>query len=168
MIDSFRDVSNTSPFKADDTVANAGQVPAAQAKAGRKTGHATATDTLTTNPLNDTNTPDPTDIDPAGSQCVGADAPAGGPVLQRPRASFSPVELALLVTALLSKIDDAQSEAEKQGLKLSDTQRRESLDRANETVANAAKKLQKLRHKQKALGILSTVGKCSAALRLLP
>jgi hypothetical protein len=94
----------------------------------------------------------------------GAAAPPGAPELSPPAMAFSPAEIGLLVSVLIAKMDDAQSNVEQQGLKLSDTQRQEAYQRSSEKIAEAAKKLQQAHHKQGALSILMTIGKVLAGV----
>ena len=102
--------------------------------------------------------------DGAQSNTDGSAGPPGAPALSPPRIVFNLADIGVEVSILISKMDDAQSGVEQQGLKLDDSQRQEAYRRANDKIEEAAKKLQEARHKQKTLGILSTVGKVFAGV----
>jgi hypothetical protein len=153
MVDASRDVSNRLPFT-PDALAN-GNANTIRTGATANAGSI------------DTNTaPDTTDVDPAGGQNrgTGSPTPPGAPLLDAPSVSLSPTEMALAVSILLSKIDDAQSKSESQGLNLSDQQRREAPQRSNDKIQESAKKLEAAQHKKKTLGILATIGKVFAGI----
>ncbi|MEJ0035227.1 MAG: hypothetical protein WDO68_03980 [Gammaproteobacteria bacterium] len=97
----------------------------------------------------------------------GADdpvAPPGAPVLSPPKLNLGPAEIAILIAVLFSKMDDAQSSAEQQGLKLDDLMKQESFRRTTEVIEKAAKKIQEALQKQHATGVLSTIGKVFAGI----
>ena len=102
--------------------------------------------------------------DGLGSSADGAAGPPGAPALIPPTMAFSPADIGIEISVLISKMDDAQSNVEEQGLKLNDTQRQEAYRRSSEKIQEAAKKIQEAQHKQKTLGILTTVGKVFAGV----
>jgi hypothetical protein len=99
-----------------------------------------------------------------GSNADGTVAPPGAPALSPPRTAFSPAEIGIEISVLFAKMDDAQANVEEQGLKLDDTQRQDAYKRSSEKIQEAAKKIQEAQHKQKTLGILTTLGKVFAGV----
>jgi hypothetical protein len=108
--------------------------------------------------------PFPPPKDGNGSTADGGDAPHGAPQLPSPKRRMSAADMSLQVSALMSRMDDSQSDAEQNGLKLSDQQRQEAYKKSNEQIATAAKKLAAAEHKQKILGPLATIGKIFAGI----
>jgi hypothetical protein len=103
--------------------------------------------------------PFPSVNDGSGSTAGANGAPPGAPQLPAPRKEYSPSEMAIEVSALISRIDDAQSDVEQNGLQMDGTQKQEAFQKSNESIATAAKKLAAAKHKQKILGPLATIGK---------
>ncbi|WP_129781739.1 YopB/SseC family type III secretion system translocon subunit [Peristeroidobacter soli] len=107
--------------------------------------------------------PDPSTLPPpdegGGKPPGGGIAPAGGPALAPPQRQMDPSEMAMQVSMLISRIDDAQSNVEQNGLQVSDTQKQEAFKKSNDAIAKAAKKLAQAKHRQKILGPLATIGK---------
>jgi len=107
--------------------------------------------------------PFPSLQDGDGSPSYGS-APHGAPRLSVPKRQLSSTQMAMDVSALLSRIDDVQSSTEENGLQTTQQQRKESFQRSNEAIAKSAKKLADAKHKQKILGPLATIGKIFASI----
>jgi hypothetical protein len=102
--------------------------------------------------------------DGKGLHDVGSDTPPGAPTLAPPQKTFTPDEMAMMVSELMAKLDDAQSQVEQNGLQTDNDQRQAAFKKANDAIATAEKKLAEAKHKQKILGPLATIGKVFAGI----
>lgn len=91
-------------------------------------------------------------------------APPGAPKLAAPQEQFDPGQLETLISELLTKMDDAQSATEENGLQLDNTQKQEAFKKSADALKTAMKKLAAAKHKQKILGPLMTIAKVAAGI----
>jgi hypothetical protein len=91
-------------------------------------------------------------------------APKGAPQLPAPEEHYDPSELEILISALLTKMDDAQSKTEQNGLQLDNTQKQEAFKKSTDALKEAVKKITAAKHKQKILGPLMTIAKVFAGI----
>jgi hypothetical protein len=91
-------------------------------------------------------------------------APPGAPELSPPKLSLGPADIALLVSELIAKMGEAQSNTEMSGLQLDDVQRQDAYRRSSEKIAQAAAKLAQAAQKNKTIGTLTTIAKVFAGV----
>jgi hypothetical protein len=91
-------------------------------------------------------------------------APPGAPELSPPKLSLGPADIALLVSELIAKMGEAQSNTEMSGLQLDDVQRQDAYRRSSEKITQAAAKLAQAAQKNKTIGTLTTVAKVFAGV----
>lgn len=82
----------------------------------------------------------------------------GAPPLDAPM-SLTPGDLALMIGSLLSKVSELQNGATRADIKLTDLQKRDAHDKAVAQIQKMADKIAAAAKKEKALGILSVIGK---------